>query len=48
MDIRLSKNPQFNKYYTKRCKCLKPKGVQPQVIDAYVKALKRIGNYFDS
>ena len=29
MDIRLPKDPQFNKYYTKHCKYLKLKGLLP-------------------
>ncbi len=47
MDIRLPEDPQFNKYYTKHCKYLKLKGLQPKTIDAYARALRRIGNYFD-
>jgi len=47
MNIRLPKDPQFNKYYTKHCKYLKLKGLQPKTIDAYTRALRRIGNYFD-
>ena len=47
MDIRLPKDPQFNKYYTKHCKYLKLKGLQPKTIEAYARALRRIGNYFD-
>jgi len=47
MDIRLPKDPQFNKYYTKHCKHLKLKGLQPKTIEAYTRALRRIGNYFD-
>ena len=45
MDIRLPKDPQFNKYYTRHCKYLKLKGLQPKTIDAYSRALRRIGNY---
>ena len=48
MDIRLPKDPQFNKYYTKHCKYLKLKGLQPKTVEAYTRALRRIGNYFDS
>jgi len=47
MDIRLPKDPQFNKYYIKHCKYLKLKGLQPKTIEAYTRALRRIGNYFD-
>jgi len=47
MDIRLLENPQFIKYYTKHCKYLKLKGPQSKTIDAYARALRRIGSYFD-
>ena len=47
MDITLPKDSQFNKYYTKHCKYLKLKGLQPKTIEAYARALRRIGNYFD-
>jgi hypothetical protein len=43
MDIKLPKNPQFNKYYTKHCKYLKLKGLQPKTIEAYARAL--MGRY---
>jgi len=48
MDTRIPNDPQFNKYYTKHCKYLKLKGLQPKTIDAYARAIRRIGNYFDS
>jgi len=48
MNIRIPNNPQFNKYYTKHCKYLKLKGLQHKTIDAYARASRRIGNYFDS
>lgn len=47
MDIRLPEDPQFSKYYTKHCKYLKLKGLQPKTIEAYARALRRIGNYFE-
>ena len=47
MKIRLPEDPQFSKYYTKHCKYLKLKGLQPKTIEAYARALRRIGNYFD-
>ena len=47
MKIRLPEDPQFIKYYTKHCKYLKLKGLQPKTIEAYARAIKRIGNYFD-
>ena len=34
MDITLPKDSQFNKYYTKHCKHLKLKGLQPKTIEA--------------
>jgi len=48
MNTRIPDDPQFNKYYTKHCKYLKLKGLQPKTIDAYARAIRRIGNYFDS
>jgi len=48
MDTRIPNDPQFNKYYTKHCKYLKLKGLQPKTTDAYARAIRRIGNYFDS
>lgn len=40
-------NPQFNHYYEQHCKHLKLKGLQPKTIDAYTRALRRIGGHFD-
>lgn len=48
MDTSLPKDPQFSKYYIKHCKYLKLKGLQPKTIEAYARALRRIGNYFDT
>ena len=47
MEIRLPEDPQFIKYYTKHCKYLKLKGLQPKTIEAYARAIRRTGNYFD-
>lgn len=47
MDTKLPDNPQFNKLYNKHCKHLKLKGLQPKTIEAYSRAIRRIGNYFD-
>jgi len=47
MNTRLPKDPQFNKYYLTHCKHLKLKGLQPKTIEAYSRAIRRIGNYFD-
>jgi len=38
--------PQFNRYYDLHCKHLKIKGLQPKTIDAYSRAIRRIGEYF--
>jgi integrase/recombinase XerD len=48
MDTRLPNDPQFSKYYIKHCKYLKLKGLQPKTIEAYARAIRRIGNYFDA
>jgi len=45
--MRTSNNPQFNRYYELHCKHLVLKGLQPKTIDAYTRALRRIGDYFD-
>jgi len=42
-----SNHSQFNKYYKAHCKHLKLKGLQPKTIDAYSRAIRRIGDYFD-
>lgn len=48
MNTILPKDPQFNKYYTTHCKYFKIKGLQPKTIEAYARAIRRIGNYFDA
>ena len=48
MDTRLPQDPQFNKFYSTHCKYLKLNGLQPKTIDAYSRAMRRIGNYFDA
>ncbi len=45
--MKTSNDPQFNRYYELHCKHLKLKGLQPKTIDAYTRALRRIGDYFD-
>lgn len=40
-------NKEFNTYYNLHCKHLKLKGLQPKTIDAYSRAIRRIGNYFE-
>lgn len=48
MNTKLPKDQQFNKYYSTHCKYLKLNGLQPKTIEAYSRALRRIGNYFDA
>ena len=45
--MRTSNDPQFNHYYQLHCKHLQLKGLQPKTIDAYSRAIRRIGNYFN-
>jgi len=45
--MRLLNDPQFISNYTKHCKHLKLNGLQPKTIDAYSRAIRRIGNYFN-
>jgi integrase/recombinase XerD len=40
-------NEQFNHYYALHCKHLRLKGLQPKTIEAYTRAIRRIGLYFD-
>jgi len=47
MDTNLPNNPHFDKLYTKHLKHLKLAGYQPKTIEAYGRAMRRIGNYFD-
>jgi len=47
MNTNMPKNPQFSKYYRKHQKCLKLNGLQPKTVEAYSRAIRRIGNYFD-
>lgn len=42
-----SNNKHFNCLYSSHCKHLKLKGLQPKTIDAYSRAIRRIGEYFD-
>ena len=48
MNTSLPNDPQFNKYYEKHGKYLRLKGLQPKTIEAYSRAIRRIGNYFDA
>ena len=45
--MKTSTDPKFNQYYALHCKHLKLKGQQPKTIDAYSRAIRRIGDYFD-
>ena len=38
---------QFNVYYQQHCQHLKLKGLQPKTVDAYSRAIRRIGKYFN-
>lgn len=38
---------RFQTYYDQHCKHLKLKGLQPKTIEAYSRAIRRIGAYFD-
>jgi site-specific recombinase XerD len=46
MNTQLPDNPQFHKFYLKHTKHLKLVEYQPKTIEAYSRAIKRIGNYF--
>lgn len=48
MNTSMPADPQFTTYYEKLQKSLKLCGLQPKTIDAYSRAIRRIGNYFDS
>jgi len=48
MNISIPKDPNFNKHYATHCKYLKLRGLQPKTIEAYSRAIRRIGNYFDA
>ncbi len=41
-----STNEQFNHYYSRHCKYLKLQGLRPKTIEAYSRAIRRIGAYF--
>jgi len=47
MNCTMPTDSQFIKYYRKHQKCLKLGGLQPKTIEAYSRAIRRIGNYFD-
>ena len=39
--------PEFDRLYPTHLKHLKLKGLQPKTIDAYARAIRRVGDYFD-
>ncbi len=47
MHIKTPNNPQFKSYYTKHRKHLRLNGMRPKTIDAYSRAIRRIGAYFN-
>jgi integrase len=47
MNTNMPNDPQFEKLYRKHQKCLKLAGLQPKTVEAYSRAIRRIGNYFD-
>lgn len=47
MNCSMPNDPKFEKYYRKHLKCLKLNGLRPKTIEAYCRAIRRIGNYFD-
>ena len=48
MDTSLPKDSRFNKYYEKHGKYLRLKGLRAKTTEAYARAIRRIGNYFDA
>lgn len=47
MNTSMPQDSSFNNYYRKYKKCLKLSGLQPKTIDAYSRAIRRVGNYSD-
>ena len=47
MNTSMPQDPHFNKQYQDHLKLLKLGGLQPKTVDAYARAIRRIGNYFD-
>ena len=47
MAIETPKDSKFNRIYSKHRKLLRLRGLQPKTIDAYSRAIRRIGQYFD-
>jgi len=47
MNTTMPNDPKFNEYYHKHLQYLKLAGLRPKTIEAYSRAIRRIGNYFD-
>jgi site-specific recombinase XerD len=47
MNIEPLVTPKFNRFYDQHCKLLKLKGLQPKTIEAYSRAIRRMGDCFD-
>jgi integrase/recombinase XerD len=47
MNCSMPTDAKFDKYYQKHLKYLRVNGLQPKTIEAYSRAIRRIGNYFD-
>ena len=47
MNTTMPNDPQFTNYYRRHLKLLRLNGLQPKTIEAYSRAIRRIGNYFD-
>jgi len=47
MNCSMPTDSKFEKYYRKHLKCLRLNGLRPKTIEAYCRAIRRIGNYFD-
>jgi len=45
--MKTSNGPEFNHFYERHCKHLELKGLQPKTIEAYTRAIRRIGQYFN-
>ena len=46
MNTKMPNDQRFNAYYQKHVQYLKLAGMRPKTIDAYSRAIRRIGNYF--
>lgn len=45
--MKTSTESKFNTYYELHCKHLGLKGLQPETIESYCRAIRRIGGYFN-